>query len=197
MELEQMKILWDEMSASIEKQKQLTDSLIIKMTQTDYKNKISKIVIPETIGSFVCIAEFIFILINFQKLNTWYLQSCGIISLVILVVLPVLSIKVINELQSVKILDSTYKEVLLEYSKSKMQFVFVQKMNFYLGAILLLTTLPVIWKLIDGKDLFIKIDLWLWYAISFPFFYGIACWVFKRYTKTIADAKNILKELEN
>ena len=33
MELEEMKTLWGEMSMEIEKQKKLTDSLIIKMTQ--------------------------------------------------------------------------------------------------------------------------------------------------------------------
>ena len=95
MELEEMKTLWGEMSIEIEKQKKLTDSLIIKMTQADYRNKISKILIPEAIGALVCFAGILFILINIQKLNNWYLLVCGITSALILFVLPLLSLKAV------------------------------------------------------------------------------------------------------
>ena len=61
MEFEEMKFLWEEMSGKIEQQKKLTDSLIIKMTKSDYKNKLMKIFIPEMIGSLICFADaFIF-----------------------------------------------------------------------------------------------------------------------------------------
>jgi hypothetical protein len=196
MELEKMKTLWQEMSVEIEKQKKLTDSLIIKMTQVNYRNKLSKILIPEAIGAFVCLAGLLFILINFQKLTTWYLIGCGIVSVLILFLLPVLSLRAIRKMRSVNILDNNYKQSLLEYSKGKIQFVFVQKLSFYLGAILLLTVLPVMGQLIDGIDIFIKTSLWLWYAIAFPFFYWFAKGVFKNYNKTSADAENILRELQ-
>src|SRR5882757_4424068 len=197
MELEEMKTLWTEMSVEIEKQKKLTGSLIIKMTQANYKNKINKILIPEATGSIICFASLVFILINIQKLNNWYLLTCGIISVIILFVLPILSIKAVRRMMSVNILNSDLKRSLLEYSKSKKQFVSVQKLNFYLGAILMLTTLPVTAQIIGETDLFIKTRLWLWYAIAFPFFYGITKWVFKSYNKTSTAAENILKELDS
>src|SRR5450432_1999534 len=126
MELEEMKTLWGEMSIEIEKQKKLTDALIIKMTQADYRNKISKILIPEAIGALVCFAGVLYILINFQKLNTWYLSVCGVISVLILLLLPILSIKAIYNIRTINISGNNYKQSLLEYSKSKIQFVFVQ-----------------------------------------------------------------------
>jgi hypothetical protein len=196
MELEEMKALWSEMSVEIEKQKKLTDSLIIKMTKADYRNKINKILIPEAISAVVCFAAILFILINFQKLTLWYLLVCGIVSVLILFILPVLSIKAIRKIHSLNILDNTYKQSLLEYSKGKIQFVFVQKLSFYLGPILMLTILPVMGQLIGGKDFFKKIEVWYLYAIIFPFFYYFARWVFKSYNKITADAENILKELE-
>jgi hypothetical protein len=197
MELEQMKNLWQEMSAEIEKQKKLTDSIIIKMTQSDYRNKINKILIPEAIGGTGGFAVTLFILLNLEKLNNWYLLACGIISAVILFAMPILSIYKVNKIRSINISGSDFKQILEKYSKGKLQFIFVQKLNFLLGAILLITILPVTCQIMDGVDVFTKNDVWLWYAIGFPFFYGFARWVFKHYVKTASDAENILRELQD
>jgi len=196
MEFEEMKSLWGEMSGKIEQQKKLTDSLIIKMTKADYKNKIMNILIPELIGVLVCFAAALYILFSFQKLDRWYLIVCGIVSVLILLLLPVLSFNAVHKIRSVNILANNYKQSLLEYSKGKRQFVFVQKLSFYLGAVLFLTVLPVMGQLIAGKDLFIESRLWLWYAIGYAFFYGFSKWVFRKYTRSAAEAEEILKELE-
>jgi hypothetical protein len=197
MQLEEIKILWEEMSADIEKQKKITDALIIKMTKADYRNKINKIWVPEATASLVCFACALGLLVNLQKLNTWYLLLSGIIAVLILILLPVLSIRAICTIRSVNISGNNYKESLLKYAKGKIQFVFAQKLSFYLGAILMLVILPVMSKLIDGKDIFIATRLWLWYAIAFPFFYGLSRWIFKSYIKITTDAENILNELEH
>ncbi|MDB5087783.1 MAG: hypothetical protein JWR09_1777 [Mucilaginibacter sp.] len=195
MELEEMKTIWGEMSAEIEKQKKLTDSLIIKMTQVNYRSKISKIIVPETIGSLGCMATALFIFINFQQLGNWYLQVCGGASAVVSLLLAVLSLRAVNKLSSINISNNNFKQSLSDYSKGKIQFVFVQKLSFYLGAVLMLTILPVMCKLIDGVDLFKITRLWMGYAVAFPFFYWFTTWVFKRYKKIIQGAENILKEL--
>jgi hypothetical protein len=196
MELEKMKTLWEEMSIEMDKQKKLTDSLIIKMTQTNYRNKVNKILIPEAMGALVCFAGIMFIAVNFQKLNTWYLLVCGIVAVLILFIMPILSIKAIRNMRSINISANNYRQSLLEYSKGKVQFVFVQKLSFYLGSILMLAVLPVMGRIIGGKDFFTETRIWYWYAIGFPFFYWFAKWVFKSYNKSTVDAENILKELD-
>ncbi len=196
MELEEMKRLWGEMAIEMEKQKKLTSSLITKMITQDYHNKINRLLLPETIGSLGCLGSALFILFNFQQLNTWYLSGCGIASAIILFALPILSISAILTMRSVNIAGNTFKQSLLQYSKCKRQFVFKQKASFYLGAILLVVLLPVMSKLIFEKDIFITQRLWLSYAITFTFFYGFARWVFKSYNKKIAAAEGMLKELE-
>jgi hypothetical protein len=52
-------------------------------------------------------------------------------------------------------------------------------------------------QLIAGKDLFIESRLWLWYAVSYSFFYSFSRWVFRKYAKVTKEAEDILKELEN
>ena len=196
MELDEMKTLWKEMSTDLEKQKVLTDSLIMKMTKSNYRNKISKILIPEAIGATICTAGLLFILINIDQLNTWYLLASGVISVLILALLPIFSIKAIYKFRSLNISDQNYKEILLGYTRSRLHFVFIQKLNFVLGAILMLTMLPVMSWLMGGPDMFSDHSLWYWYAIVFPFFYYLAIRVFKSYIKTTADAEDILKELQ-
>jgi hypothetical protein len=196
MEIEEMRTLWGEMSTEIEKQKKITDSIIIKMTRTNYRSKINKIRIPEIAGAFVCFVAIFFIVFNFQKLDTWYLITCGIISCFILFVLPVLSLSAIHNLESVNISNNNFKQSLLDYARGKMKFVFIQKLSFYLGSILLLVILPVMGALISGKDLFISSRIWMWYIVGYPFFYAFSRWVFKKYTKTTTDAENLLKELD-
>ncbi|CAN5748579.1 hypothetical protein BH11BAC4_BH11BAC4_01920 [soil metagenome] len=196
MELEEIKIQWAEMSSVIEKQKKLTDSLIIKMTKSGYRNKINTILIPEIAGALACFTAFIFILLNFQQLNKWYLVVCGIIAGIILFILPVLSLKVLFKMRSLNIRDNNYMQSVMEYSKEKLNFVFIQKINFYMAAVLLLVALPVMGQLIGGKDLFKESRLWYFYAISFPFFYLFSKWVLKRYKRSAKEAENILLELK-
>ncbi len=197
MQLEEMQTLWGEMSVAVEKQKKLTDSLILKMIRADYRNKLNKILIPEAISTLVALVAVLYILLNLQKLTTWYLLGCGIITVIILIVLPILSIRAIYKMKAVNILGNGLKHSLQQYSKQKIRWVSVQKISFYLGAILMLVTLPAVCQIISGVDVFTKTKLWLGYAIAFPFYYAFAKWVLKYYTKTTADAEAILKELED
>jgi hypothetical protein len=197
MQLEEMQTLWGNMSAAIEKQKKLTDSLILKMIKADYRNKLNKILIPEAISTVVAFAAVLYILFNLQKLNTWYLLTCGITTVLILVVLPLLSITTIYKMKAINILDNDLKHSLQQYSKQKLRWVSVQKVSFYLGAILMLVTLPAVCQIVSGVDVFTKTKLWLGYAIAFPFYYGFAKWVLKSYIKITVDAEVILKELED
>jgi len=196
MELEEMKIAWEEMSADIGRQKKITDSLIIKMTQINYRNKTLKIAVPETIGSFGCMAMALYIAIHFQELHTWYLQGCGLITLITLVLLPIISFRSIYVITAVQVEGNKYKESLLQYANGKKKFVALQKMNFYLGAILLVVILPVTGQLIGGKDVFKQHWIWLWFSTSFIFFYILAGWIFRKYVNIITEAQTILRELE-
>jgi len=196
MELEEMKTLWTEMSAEMEKQKTITNSIVLKMTQNRYKSKLNKILVPEIAGSIVCFAGMVFTLINIEKLHPWYLLACGIATVVILFFLSWVPLKYTRRIHAVNIADKNYKQLLQEYSINKKHFVLVQKANVYLSTVLLLVILPVTGMLIGGRDLFKETNLYLFYAVSFSFLYPVCKWVFKRYSKIVTDAENMLKALE-
>jgi len=197
MELEEMKHQWDEMSEEIKKQKILTNKLIVDMIQEKFTNRLRRISVPETIGTFICFGMALYVVLNFSKLDTWYLQLSGIFAVVFCVVLPILSLKSIYGMRKIIISTSNYKETIENFVKRKKQFVLVQKWSFYLSFVLVVVSLPVASKLMKGKDLFLESTVWLWYLpIGFLFLYFFSKWIFKHYKKTTKSAEELLKELE-
>jgi hypothetical protein len=197
MELEELRKDWQEMSKEIEKQKILTDKLIINMTQRKYKNKLKLISIPEFIGTVICFAGAIYILLNFFKLDTWYMQLSGIFTALFCIVLPILSLKSIFGMQKIDLSKSNYKQSLEKFAKNKKQFVLIQKASFYLSFILVIVSLPVAAKLMNGKDLFLESKVWLWYVpFGFLFLYIFSKWVFKKYKNVTNSAEDLLKDIE-
>jgi len=198
MDLEEMKNAWGDMSNEIDKQKKLTDKLIMMMTQEKYNKSLKKISVPETIGTVICFIMVLIILFNFEKLDTWYLQLSGLITLAILIVLPILSLRSIKKMNSINISKNNIKQTMLEFNKGKQQFKLAQKLGFYMGFVMLIVSLPVASKLMSNKDLFLEEKVWLWYIpFGFLFLYIFAKIVFKYYKRLTTDAENLLKNLED
>ncbi|MFZ6009837.1 MAG: hypothetical protein ACOYXT_05760 [Bacteroidota bacterium] len=198
MELDEMKNLWGQMSSEIEKQKKLTDTIIIKMTEDRYKNRLKNIAWSEAVGTLVCFAGLLLILINFQILNTWYLAVAGSVSAFFLLILPILSLRSLSQFRNINISGNNYKETLMAYAQGKKRFLFIQKLSFYLNFILILLMIPVMGKIIAGKDLLTETKTWIWFApLAIPLYYYFARWVLKGYTHAAHDAENILAELNS
>ena len=170
----------------------------MKMTQTQFKKKIRNIFIPEAIGTVICFAEAILILMNYQKLDTWYFLAGGIISVVILILLPILSLRSISKMQSINIASNNYKQTLIDYTKSKKQFFKVQRLSYYLGFILLVVLVPVLAKLFDGNDVLSKSKIWIWTVpVGMVILVFFARWVYRYYKKNTLDAEQLLDGLSD
>jgi amino acid transporter len=197
MELKELETLWSEMSKDLETQKKLTNQLIMNMTQERYSNKFQKISTYETIGGVICILAAIFILAKFSMLDIWYLQLCGLFTVIFLILLPVLTLKSLRRIQKLNVADKNLKETLLSFSKAKKKLLFLQRFGLYLSVILMFTILPVASKIMRGKDLFLDTNLWYIYLpimIVFLFFFGR--WGYGCYKSITNSAENILKEME-
>ena len=198
MELEEMKGLWNNMSEELERQKMLTDKMIVEMTRQKYRDKLSGISLPETVGTLVCFAMATYALFNFGKLDTWYLALCGIISISFCIILPVLSLRSIDKLKHIDLTNVSYKDSLIQYAKEKDRFVKIQKAGYYLGFIFVLAVLPVAGKLMRDKDLLLDSKLWIWYvpfALAFHFLFSK--WVWRHYSSIARGARNLLDELKD
>lgn len=197
MELEEMKILWEEMSQDLEQQKNLTDKIIIDMTNERFKNKMRSISGPETMGAIVCFGMALFLAINFMKLDTWYLILCGAFTLGFLTLLPFFSLRSIYKMRHINLADENVKQTLLNFSKAKSQFLLIQKLGVILSFVLVITSLPVASKILNGTDIFTKPEVLSWFipaGFIFLFFFGR--WGYNCYVNITNSAENLLKELE-
>ena len=194
MELEEMRQLWDSMSQELQKQKLLTEKMIIEMTQQKYRTTLKGITLPEMVGTVICFVASALIIVNFDQLDTWYLVLSGIVCAIFLIILPILSWKALLRMQKMEL--GTYKESLTKYAERSKRFIQIQKMSYYLGYILAVAILPVSSKLINGKDIIATSNYWILpmiFLVIFHFFFSKK--VFKYYNKVRHEAEELLEDL--
>jgi len=199
MQLEEMKNLWDEMSLKIDSQQKLTNKLIMEMTQQKFRNRFNTLSLYETSGTVICFLAATFILLNLDKMDTWYLMLCGILSLLILIILPILSLRALFGLKKLNLSKNNYKETLLEFSKRKKNMMLIQQFSVGISIVLMWMVAPVFSMIVNGKDFFMQEHstvLLLFYAATTIGVIFFARWGYGCYKRITASAEKDLKELE-
>jgi len=197
MDLDEIQKVWSDMTDQLEKQKKLTDKVIMQMTQERYKNKFDKITFFETIGAVVCFIMALYLIVNMGKLDTWYLLACGIFTVVFLVILPIITLGLLGKISHMNIVKNSFKETIVVYTKTKNQLLLMQKVGIYLSFVLMFTSLPVFSKIMNDKDLFLQGKTLLVYIpVMAIFLFFFTRWAYKCYRNITNSAENILKELE-
>jgi uncharacterized membrane protein len=193
-----MKTAWTELSTQIEKQKQLTDKLIMTMTEERYKNKLSKIHTPELIATFVSIGLVILIAMHYQRYDTPLLKACAIFSTGFFIIMPILSLRSIRRARALDILNKDHKQVIAEYARAKQKILSIQKLSFYLSFILMIAALPVMLKIM-APEKSIKPEVWYWYLpITMALFiYFAKKYVYGYYARVATQAGDLIKEIED
>ena len=198
MKIEELQGIWTELSAELEKQKKLTHEIIIKMTRERYRNKLQKIAIYEGIGAIICFAAALFLLVNFGKLDSWYLMLCGLFTICYLLVLPILVFRSIRQMSRIDIAKGHYTDNLLAFSKARSQFLFLQRIGIGLAFVLMVTALPVASKIMKDRDLFAATATWYWYIpIMLIFLVFFSRWGYRSYRSITLSAENLIRDLEN
>jgi len=199
MEIEEMKILWSEMSDQLEQQKKLTNEIIMNMTQERYTNKFKTISIYETIGAVICYGVAIGVLVNFGALDTWYLKACGVFTLTFLFVLPILVLRALSRIKRLNITDKNYKETLISYTKAKTNLLRLQQFGIAGSFFLMFAVAAVSSKMWSNKDFFMmERNMWSYAAIGIAtlFVILVSRWGYGHYRRITTSAESLLKELE-
>lgn len=188
-----MKTLWTEVSIKLDQQKTLTDSLIIQMTQLKYRSRLNKIYIPEVAGTIVCFMAIVYLLANFEKLNSGYILAGTIATILIMLVLPILSLRAICKMRAVNIAKDSYKDMLTAYTKSRIGFMQVQKASLFFTPVMMLSCIPIANKLMHIPA--ITNGQIILYIGFIPVYIIAVRWVYKCYDKSTTKMGELLKEL--
>jgi hypothetical protein len=198
MELEEMQAAWTQMSIQLEKQKKLTDDIIMKMTQEKFSKQWNTIGTAEKVGTVISYIAAIVLMFHFSKLDSLLLQICGVLCVLILFIAPILSLRSIYGLQSISVSDP-YSKMMERYATAKKRFVNFQKTNMILSFFFMLLTIPVSGKLFNDENLFETLDAKLLIALPFCFlfFFLMIRYVTKCYRGVLKRSEDILNEIED
>jgi hypothetical protein len=199
MELEELQSAWSQMSTELEQQKKLTNDIIMKMTQEKYRNKFNTLTNYESIGAIFCYAVAIMLLWNFEKLDTWYLQTCGIVSLMFLTILPTLVLRSLFKIRRLDIIKGSFRDNLLNYTKAKNNLLRLQQLAIGIGFVMMFLIVPVSSKILSEKDIFqadFKMSNWVGIILALLFMIIFCNWGYRGYKKVTESAESILKDLQ-
>lgn len=152
MELKEMKNTWDDLNKKIEDQESLNTQIIEKMTHQNYHSKLKKIGTSEYVGTIICYTGAAYLSINFTKIGDPFILVLAIVSFLLLLISPIISLQSLRTMRKVNLSSTTYLETIKTYSEKKLRFLKLQKLNILLGMLLMLICLPVLAE-IQGKDL--------------------------------------------
>jgi len=198
MVIDDLKNKWENINIQITKQDKLTTKMIDQMTKNKYNLNIKKIAYPEFVGMLICLLSCIYIGFNFNKLNSLYLQSIGIISILILIILSAISIINIWQFNKIGDFNKTHSQILKEFTLEKIRFYQFQKVNFTLCCLLLVATTILLPKFFNGKDITESKYFWTFsFSFGFIFLLFFSKWVFKYYKSSLNQAEDLLKDLNS
>jgi hypothetical protein len=196
MDLDNFKNTWEEMSNQVKVNQNINLKIFDKMTRNKFHSSLKKIVLPELIGSIACIGFAIYTGINFGKLDTIAYQVVGLMTILLLVILPLISLISIQALYKSADNSKSVADTLKQFSIQKIRFCKMQKLNFTLCYLLAVTVILLSTRLFgrnsitDSKYFFI-----FSYSASYIILQFLSKWVFKGYNRTIQKTENLLHEL--
>lgn len=197
MELEELKSNWQKISMELDKQKVLTNELILKMAGNRSRSMLRSILAIERSGIALTSAMMIYIFFNMGRLNDWFSLTAGISTLVILMTGLIMSFILIKRIQNVDIVNNGYRQTLLDVNRIKTFQLIMKRMSAFLAPVLLITILPTFAALWFEKNLINDLmDFWeslipglvlipvIWYILS------------RFYSQKLNDLNKLLKEYE-
>jgi hypothetical protein len=195
MELDDFKNTWKEAKSPVQNSSNVNPETLKKMN-SKYRSKIKKITIPEIVGSLVCLAAAAFIAFSFDKLDTFFLQGAGVLSILLLLALPIISLQSIWRLSKAGDLHKTYAETLKEFAVEKIRFIRLQKLNVTLSYLLLVTIIVLLYKFFGGRDISNNKYYWIFsFSFGYIFLMFYSKWVMSHYRKALQQSEELLREL--
>ena len=196
MELEQLKMAWEDLSRKVEKQHKLTNQIIEKMTRQQYRSQLNKIAYPEITGTVICYAGAVLLGWSFKRLDQPLMQIFGILSLVYLVAAPIASLTLLAGLTKVQVSTMSYSEAVRDYIRKKIQFQKFQKLNVSPGFVFMIISFPVLLDLM-GKDISeVPQAVWMCLLPCVVIFFFLATrWVLRNYNRALKEAEGLLAEI--
>lgn len=197
MDLDNMKNVWSEMSERIEKQNKITNEIILKMAHHDSKNRLSKILRIEIFSALWLLICSVFIILNFNKLDTAITLSGGVVSIIICCLSLFIWLDFLKKANRINIANNSYKQTMIDFNICKKSYQINKKLDYFLGSGLLIAICPVVFKLtrnVEISDIPLS-DLLLYIIGGSIASSGLIYMVLRFYSNQINEINKLLEDL--
>ena len=197
MELEELKSRWFEMSQELEKQKELTTGVILKMTKHRSNSIFQTLLNFEKLGIAVSSAVLIYIFSNLKKLNDWLSLTGAVGTVIILAAGVVMSVILIRRIQDVDIVGKDYKTTLLDINRIKKFQYSIKWISLFLAPVLALSILSTLASTWFDKSLLYDLEEYWESLIPGLLLIPVVWYLISRfYAKKINEINDLLKDIE-
>lgn len=154
MELEEIKSVWKEMSQDIERQKNLTNDLIIEMAHRKSSSRIKTIMYAESVGALVSVFAAIYLIINFGSFDYSGSTVAAVGLIMVLILSCVLGVRIVMQARDINISTLSYLQVLNNFNKLKATLRVYKRLSQVLYVLMPFLILPVFTDLVFDKNIF-------------------------------------------
>lgn len=194
MELDELKQAWNDNKNPSANSDIMSHKLDNK--SKSYQSNLKKIIIPELIGSIVCIAAAAWIGWQFSGMDKLPLQAAGVLSMILLLALPAISLSSTVRLNSLPDLQASYKVNITRFAQKKIWFVKLQKINITLSYLLLVSIIVLLSGLTGKGELYYNKYFWICsFTVGYIFLLFYSRWVEKYYRNNLQQAEELLVDL--
>lgn len=198
MELENLKSAWLEMSRELEKQKKITEEIILKMMNENSKSRLGALISFEILGLIISAALVVCILANFSRLDNWLSITGGLGTLLILLAGVIMSGIFLEKAKKIDVVENGLKQTLVDVCALRRTQYISKWANASLGILLPFFLLPVLASLYFDKELLY--DLAEFRESLIPSLLLIpVIWFFiqKFYSRKLDEVNRLLQDIEN
>ena len=154
MDLDQMKDVWKDFSDQLDEQKRVTESLVLEMIAQKSASRFNRMVFAEGLGIILSALMCMYILLHFHELEFLPNQLSAIGTILVMIVSIVFGYKIISAIRSIDIIGDTYSTTTEKFKRFKKILSTYKRVSIGAYVVLPLIMLPVVTKLLGGKDLF-------------------------------------------
>ena len=194
MELDEMKILWDDLSGKVENQEKIKKEELMKMTQKNYQNRLSSIYLPEILGSIVCFGYAAYFIFQIGRLELEINQVLAVFNTIAMIILPSISLWTLARLNRLKITDDSPSLLVEKFKKEKTFFWKFQRINLVLSGLFAISILPPLAELVGKKDLILQPTFWMVYVpIGLICIYIFGRFTIRKYDRSLQKAQQLIE----
>lgn len=195
MSLEDIQKHWDTVDDTPEKL--LTPEKIKGMIQQRYRKRLARIILPEILGSLVCLYFVALIFFQFSQLDTPFLQAIGVATMILLLAIPFLNLLPLFKMYRLGQPQASYREELAAFAKQKIWMHRVQRMTLGAGFLLFNAMIIVCTKIYKEEDVTTSKYFWVQaFVVGFVFVYFFTRFVHCYYKRAIGEAEDLLTDLK-